>query len=118
MEELKAAPTGSEEDEAVKQRILEEYEKSMEHTYKVPEHGIDAVNKECAYPVRVGGIKSGYCPEDGDFQSYTPKHVDTPEEVMQKYYAGVLQSHKDVCESGGFLCADCLVGSFVDCFYL
>lgn len=33
-------------------------------------------------------------------QSYTPKHIDTPEEVKQKYYAGVLEKQRKICESG------------------
>lgn len=32
--------------------------------------------------------------------SYTPKHIDTPEEKLQKYYAKVLKKHHDICEYG------------------
>lgn len=41
------------------------------------------------------------------YQSYTPKHIDTPEEILQKHYANVLQTHHDICERGKEVeCAD------------
>ncbi|KAJ8960737.1 hypothetical protein NQ318_020030 [Aromia moschata] len=38
------------------------------------------------------------CFAGGQTASYTPKHVDTPEEVLAKYYAGVLKEQHDVCD--------------------
>lgn len=38
---------------------------------------------------------------------YTPKHIDTPEEVLAKYYAGVYKDQREVCsEKYPVECAD------------
>lgn len=34
----------------------------------------------------------------GEYTSYTPEHIDTPEEKIQKFYKGVLKDHKELCE--------------------
>lgn len=36
----------------------------------------------------------------GGATSYTPKHIDTPKEKLQKYYAKVLKEQQEVCEHG------------------
>lgn len=28
---------------------------------------------------------------------YTPKHIDTPEEKLEKYYSNILKKHHDIC---------------------
>lgn len=33
----------------------------------------------------------------GEYTSYTPKHIDTPEEMIQKFYHGVQKQHKELC---------------------
>ncbi|XP_050306827.1 EF-hand domain-containing protein 1-like [Anthonomus grandis grandis] len=102
MQELKVGGGAHdpEVEEAKKQKILQEYEDSIKHTYKVPAHGILPVKTDCAYPVYIGEAKDLSCTEDieGKYTSYTPKHIDTPEEIRQKYYAGVLKQHQDVCD--------------------
>ncbi|CAG9766041.1 unnamed protein product [Ceutorhynchus assimilis] len=92
---------GDVEDDKVKQqKMLQEYEDSIKHTYKVPPHGIVPVQMECPYPVYTGEPKDLTCKEDveGKYTSYTPKHIDTPEEVTEKYYRGVLQEQQEVCD--------------------
>ncbi|CAH1183331.1 unnamed protein product [Phaedon cochleariae] len=80
--------------------IRREYEQSMEHKSQVQPYGIKTVNEDCAYPVKVGDVKSTECSEEtqGQYTSYTPKHIDTPEERVEKYYAGVLKDHRDICD--------------------
>lgn len=51
---------------AKRQKQLDEYEKSLEHTYVVPPHGIEPVNVECAYPIKIGNVGSIECKEVGE----------------------------------------------------
>ncbi|XP_030757302.1 uncharacterized protein LOC115883129 [Sitophilus oryzae] len=90
----------SEADKQKHEKILQEYEDSIKHTYKVPPYGILPVNKTCAYPIYTGEPKDLTCSEDieGKYALYTPKHIDTPEEVIEKYYAGVLKDQQQVCD--------------------
>ncbi|KAF5295445.1 hypothetical protein FQA39_LY13106 [Lamprigera yunnana] len=86
---------------AKREEILKEYEKSLKHTYIIPEHGIDPVNLVCPYPVNVGDKPDITChEEDMGPDSVAPKHVDTPEEVLQKHYASVYHKQHEVCEHG------------------
>ncbi|XP_017777691.1 PREDICTED: EF-hand domain-containing protein 1-like [Nicrophorus vespilloides] len=87
-------------DDRKRAQILMEYEKSMEHKEKVPPYGIKPLNKDCAYPLVIGDVKSIECTDMGDQSLFTPKHIDTPEEALQKHYDAILQKHKDVCETG------------------
>lgn len=48
-------------EERKRKEILEEYERSLEHKYVVPPHGIQGVNVDCAYPIHVGDVKSTEC---------------------------------------------------------
>ncbi|XP_076253920.1 EF-hand domain-containing protein 1-like [Rhynchophorus ferrugineus] len=92
--------THSEKDKQKQDKLLQEYEDSIKHTYKVPPYGVLPVNKECAYPVYIGQAKDLSCTEEieGKYTSYTPKHIDTPEEIVQKYYAGVLKDQQEICD--------------------
>lgn len=49
---------------AKEDKLRQEYEQSIEHTYKVPQHGIEPIHRECAYPVRLGEEKDLTCTED------------------------------------------------------
>ncbi|KAJ8964821.1 hypothetical protein NQ314_004629 [Rhamnusium bicolor] len=89
----------SDYDKAKRAEILAQYEESIKHKTKIPPYGIKPVNKTCAYPVYIGDVKSGECTEEGEQGSYTPKHIDTPEEIIAKYYAGVLKEQHKICEN-------------------
>ncbi|KAF5298452.1 hypothetical protein FQR65_LT01231 [Abscondita terminalis] len=79
--------------------ILEQYEESIKHKYVVPEHGIDSVNATCRYPLVIGEQPDITCKEeDVGADSFTPKHVDTPEELIQKHYAEVYRKQHEVCD--------------------
>lgn len=47
-----------------RQQLVDEYEKSLEHTYVVPPHGIQPVNVTCAYPVHIGKVHPTECEEE------------------------------------------------------
>lgn len=51
-------------EERKRKQLVDEYEKSLEHKYIVPQHGILPVNVDCAYPVHIGDIKSSECKEE------------------------------------------------------
>lgn len=53
-----------EQDKLKEEKLRREYEESIKHTYIVPPHGILPVQKECAYPVRIGEEKDLSCTED------------------------------------------------------
>ncbi|KAL1497117.1 hypothetical protein ABEB36_008127 [Hypothenemus hampei] len=95
-----SSSSDSEIDKAKKAKLLQDYEDSIKHIYQVPPHGILPVQKECAYPVHIGKEKDLSCSEDieAKYTSYTPKHIDTPEEVISKYYAGVLKNQQEICD--------------------
>lgn len=63
LEEMKSGGD-PEYEKAIKQRLLEEYEQSLEHKYEVPPHGIQPVNNDCAYPVHIGDVHSPECKEE------------------------------------------------------
>lgn len=63
LEEMKSG-SDPEYEKAKKQQLLDEYEKSLEHKYVVPPHGIDPVNTTCAYPVRIGDVHPTECEEE------------------------------------------------------
>nr|XP_023021361.1 EF-hand domain-containing protein 1-like [Leptinotarsa decemlineata] len=81
-------------------RIREEYEESVKHKSKIQPYGVKPVNMECAYPVNIGDVKSTKCTEEAaaQYTSYTPKHVDTPEEIIAKHYTRVLKDHRAICD--------------------
>nr|CAI5819354.1 unnamed protein product [Callosobruchus analis] len=80
--------------------LRQEYEDSIK--YKAPPHqyGIKEVNTTCPYPVQIGDVKDGECTDDiiGQYTSYTPKHIDTEEEKIAKYYTKVLKKQKEICD--------------------
>lgn len=74
LEEMKAG--GDPEYEIAKrQQLLDEYEKSLEHTYVVPPHGILSVNNTCAYPVHIGDVHSSECKEEPEGAEGTLKYI-------------------------------------------
>lgn len=82
-----------------RKEILAQYEASLEHKNLVPPYGIKAVEKTCAYPVHVGDVKSTECSAlEGNYE-LAPKHIDTPTEIRQKYYADVLRKHEEICKA-------------------
>lgn len=40
-----------------REEVLQEYEDTLKHTYKVPPYGIEELNKSCPYPALVGDEK-------------------------------------------------------------
>ncbi|XP_060518846.1 EF-hand domain-containing protein 1-like isoform X2 [Cylas formicarius] len=76
-------------------KVIHEYDDS------ISQHATDPSNQKCKYPVHVGEPKDMKCDEDieGQYTFYTPKHIDTPEEVIQKYYARVLREHQNICNT-------------------
>lgn len=64
LDEMKASGVDPEYEIAKRQQLVDEYEKSLEHRYVVPPHGIQAVNTECAYPVHIGTIGDTECKEE------------------------------------------------------
>ncbi|XP_057671863.1 EF-hand domain-containing protein 1-like [Diorhabda carinulata] len=90
-----------EKEQAIKDEIRRQYEESIVHKSSIQPYGVKSVSKECPYPVVIGDVKSGECKEDeqaGEYTSYTPKHIDTPEETRAKYYAGILKTQKGICD--------------------
>ncbi|CAH1104815.1 unnamed protein product [Psylliodes chrysocephalus] len=87
-------------DKAMRDKIYAEYEDAMKHKTGVLPYGIKPYGHECANPVFIGDKKSSVCKPDEEvqFSSFTPKHVDTPEEIRAKFYGGVLKGHHDVCD--------------------
>lgn len=84
-------------------KLKQEYEDSLIHKYKVPPYGILPVNRSCAYPIVLGDVPKTECPEgfyetspDGD-QPFTPKHIDTPEEIREHYYTSILKRQHETC---------------------
>lgn len=63
LEEMRAGGD-PEYEKAKRQQLLEEYEKSLEHKYVVPPHGIQPVNTSCAYPVHIGKVHPPECEEE------------------------------------------------------
>lgn len=59
--ELKGGSSDPEKDARIRAHILQQYEDTLEHTYKVPSHGILPVNKTCAYPVVIGDVQIDEC---------------------------------------------------------
>lgn len=47
-----------------KEEILQQYEDTLKHTYVVPQHGIQPVNLECVYPVKIGKLPDLECREE------------------------------------------------------
>lgn len=87
-------------EEAKRKQLVAEYEASLRHKDAVPAYGIQPVEKTCAYPVHVGDVKSTECSAlEGNYE-LAPKHIDTPEEIRQKYYADVLRKHEAICTHG------------------
>ncbi|XP_066261750.1 EF-hand domain-containing protein 1-like [Euwallacea similis] len=83
------------------QKIPQEYEKSIKHTYKVPPHGTLPAQKVCAQPAFIVKKNKNFTfTEDieANYASYTPKHIDTPEEMATKYYARVVKDQQEVCD--------------------
>lgn len=62
-----------EKDAQIRANILQQYEDTLKHTYKVPSHGILPVNKTCAYPVNIGDVQKEECegvgPKKGNQQN-------------------------------------------------
>lgn len=57
----------SEYEERKRKEILQQYENSLIHKYNVPEHGIQSVNLECAFPIEIGKQPDPTCGgEDGN----------------------------------------------------
>uniref|UniRef100_A0A1Y1MR06 DM10 domain-containing protein n=3 Tax=Photinus pyralis TaxID=7054 RepID=A0A1Y1MR06_PHOPY len=82
-------------------QLLQEYEDSLIHKNVVPEHGIMDTNLTCAYPVVIGEKPDIVCRgTDVGPDAFTPKHIDTPEEIQQKHYADVLRKERDLCKYG------------------
>ncbi|CAH0556686.1 unnamed protein product [Brassicogethes aeneus] len=87
-----------EEEARIRAGILQEYEDSLKREREIMPYGIKPVNESCRYPVVIGDIKSSVCPEDEtNTATYTPKHIDTPEEKVEKYYAKVLKKEHHIC---------------------
>ncbi|KAK9686909.1 DM10 domain [Popillia japonica] len=94
------ADVDSEYEKRIKQRILAEYEASIQHKQDVPPHGIQPVEKTCRYPIHVGDVKSTECSAlEGNYE-LAPKHIDTPAEIREKYYSDVLRRHEAICTEG------------------
>ncbi|KAJ8920916.1 hypothetical protein NQ315_015709 [Exocentrus adspersus] len=99
LKELKAgAGRDLQYEQARRAELVQQYEDSLKRTPQTVPYGIKDVNTTCRYPVHVGELKSTECTEDEAYQSYTPKHVDTPEEIVAKYYTGVLKDHHGICD--------------------
>nr|XP_022908102.1 EF-hand domain-containing protein 1-like isoform X1 [Onthophagus taurus] len=97
MKQMGVGSTDPEYDAKLRQKQLDEYEKSLLHSYQVPPHGIQQTVRTCSLPVTIGDVKSTDCSTlVGNFQM-APKHVDTPEEISQKYYADVYRRQQEVC---------------------
>ncbi|KAG5888287.1 hypothetical protein JTB14_006674 [Gonioctena quinquepunctata] len=81
-------------------KIEREYQESIKHKSQIQPYGVKPVNTECAYPVTIGDVKSTKCTEEsrGQYTSYTPKHVDTPEEIIAKHYTRVLKDQREICD--------------------
>ncbi|KAK4880766.1 hypothetical protein RN001_008912 [Aquatica leii] len=98
-QKVKPDPDADLEYERKKAKILEEYTESLKHKYVVPEHGIDPVNLTCPYPIVIGEIADKTCKEqDVGGDSFTPKHIDTPAEKVQKHYAEVYRKQHEICD--------------------
>lgn len=62
MRGLKTGGATDVEEEARKRaQIVDEYEATLKRKFVVPPHGILPVNKECAYPVVIGDVRSTEC---------------------------------------------------------
>lgn len=73
LEEMKS-DMDPEYERAKRAQLVEEYEKSLEHKYVVPPHGIEPVNTTCAYPIHIGKVKDQACeeePEGAEGTSFT-----------------------------------------------
>lgn len=59
-----ASGSDPEYEKARRQQLVDEYEKSLEHKYVVPPHGIQSVNNTCPYPIHIGNVHSAECMEE------------------------------------------------------
>lgn len=65
--------------------------------HNVPPFGIQAVNKECPYPITTPPIGSLDCKSEAQRLSTT--EYDTEEEKIKKFYDKVLRDHKKICDN-------------------
>ncbi|KAJ8980307.1 hypothetical protein NQ317_005228 [Molorchus minor] len=104
LKEVKVGGEGYDQEYETRKRaeLVQEYEESLKHKSNIGPYGIKPVKKTCAYPIYIGQVESGECKEEetevGQGASYTPKHIDTPEETLAKYYAGVLKEQHEICD--------------------
>ncbi|KAK9872960.1 hypothetical protein WA026_020309 [Henosepilachna vigintioctopunctata] len=94
------SPANEEEELRKKEEVADAYEKSLEYTYNVPPHGIMTTDKPCRADVNVSKVGEYVCEEPTEGEVYTPKHIDTPEEKLEKYYTNILKKHHAICTSG------------------
>ncbi|CAG9840580.1 unnamed protein product [Diabrotica balteata] len=95
------AGTDAAKEKETRDEIRRQYEESIIHKSSVLPYGIKPLKKDCRYPVVIGDVHKGTCKDveqAGEYTSYTPKHIDTPEEIRAKYYSGVLKAQKDICD--------------------
>ncbi|KAL3282731.1 hypothetical protein HHI36_005902 [Cryptolaemus montrouzieri] len=93
-------PVDEEYERMKKAELAEAYERSIEHTSWVPPHGIKPIDQPCPFEINVGKVEEEICEEPTEGEVYTPKHIDTPEEKLKKYYSNILKKHHDICEKG------------------
>lgn len=71
-----------------------------DHEVKKRPYGIQAVNYECPYPIKVSDqeIQSSECKE-GQYESsgYAVRYPKTEEEELKEYYDDVLKRHEEAC---------------------
>ncbi|CAG9854239.1 unnamed protein product [Phyllotreta striolata] len=87
-------------DKEMRDRIYAEYEDTMVHDKPYPPYGIKDYGKECPYSIYSGEPHSTVCREDEavEYSSFTPKHIETPEEARAKYYGQVLTDQHKICD--------------------